>query len=615
VIDGGCFLGRRRVSEELEPESGAEPEPCFEPGAIGAVGVAVALDEARNDLGLRAPVARFLERQEGLIENQNRLIGEQLHHLKEQYRQLRLKHWSERLKLLLQAMTVGVGALIAAGFGVTIWQAAHDTGLVVEAFSVPPDLAQRGLTGQVVGKQVLDRLAAMQAQTTSLRPANSYKNNWGEDLKVEIPETGVSLGELRRYLNGWLGHETRISGEVYRTASGLTVTARPGEDDAKTFTGPDADLDKLIDQAAAAVYESTQPYRYAVYLEGHGRLDEAKAILQRLTFSPDPVERAWAHVGLGNQRFDVSEAEVLSEMKLALGDVPDFPPALVNIAQADFTFGRYEPALRASQDAVAAVKAGRGGAGPRQAAYTQGMDMVIESFILGDFADGARESSRTGRTLAAYRSYAAGFLALDHDTAGARAAASGLGEANPFRPLALGQSALDDGDKASVALLETASKLARNGDSLPQYIAERLVLAKIRFGDVAGAEAVVAGMPTDCYPCVQARGWAAVGRGDRAGAERWFAAAIRQAPRVPLAYVDRGQARLAWGDVQGALADAEATSRTGPHDPDALKLWGDALARLGRRTEALAKYDAAMKEAPAWTALKQARAAAAARGG
>jgi hypothetical protein len=56
------------------------------------------------------------------------------------------------------------------------------------------------------------------------------------------------------------------------------VTARAGSDTSPTFQGKEGDLDKLIQQAAEAVYRSTQPYRYAVYLDGHNRAAEAKTI-------------------------------------------------------------------------------------------------------------------------------------------------------------------------------------------------------------------------------------------------------------------------------------------------------------------------------------------------
>src|SRR6185437_7766083 len=163
-------------------------------------------------------------------------------------------------------------------------QAHADHGLAIEAFSVPPDLAQRGLTGQVVASEVLDRLAGLQADTdaVSQRPASTYSNDWGKDIKVEIPETGVSIGELDRTLREWLGSQVRITGEVIRTSAGVAVTARAGEAEGRRFEGPEGDIDRLVGQAAEAIYAETQPYRYAVYLYAHGRQDEALAIYQRL---------------------------------------------------------------------------------------------------------------------------------------------------------------------------------------------------------------------------------------------------------------------------------------------------------------------------------------------
>src|SRR5689334_24323465 len=40
-------------------------------------------------------------------------------------------------------------------------------GLVIESFSVPPDLAERGLTGQVVAGELLDRLTELNQATIS----------------------------------------------------------------------------------------------------------------------------------------------------------------------------------------------------------------------------------------------------------------------------------------------------------------------------------------------------------------------------------------------------------------------------------------------------------------
>ena len=48
-------------------------------------------------------------------------------------------------------------------------------------------------------------------------------------------------------------------------------------------------------------------------------------------------------------------------------------------------------------------------------------------------------------------------------------------------------------------------------------------------------------------------------------------------------------------------------NRRGPHWADPLKAWGDVLAQQGRGKEALAKYDEALKFAPNWRQLKEAR--------
>jgi len=72
---------------------------------------------------------------------------------------------------------------------------------------------------------------------------------------------------------------------------------------------------------------------------------------------------------------------------------------------------------------------------------------------------------------------------------------------------------------------------------------------------------------------------------------------------------------LAEGDSAAAIAKFTIAHQKGPRFADPLEGWGDALARQGHWSEALAKYDDALKDAPAWTELRQARDAAARRAG
>jgi predicted negative regulator of RcsB-dependent stress response len=54
-------------------------------------------------------------------------------------------------------------------------------------------------------------------------------------------------------------------------------------------------------------------------------------------------------------------------------------------------------------------------------------------------------------------------------------------------------------------------------------------------------------------------------------------------------------------------------NQKGPHWADPLKAWGDVLVKQDKTKEALVKYDDALKYAPNWKQLKEAREALAKR--
>ena len=158
----------------------------------------------------------------------------------------------------------------------------------------------------MVASQLIDKLNAMQSGTESNRPPQSYSNNWGDDIKVEIPETGVSIGELRCFCTtGWGMIPISAAKSGAPRMASLSAFASSGSD-GETLTGTEVDLDGLMQQAAE-MSTHTQPYRYANYLDRNTlrpgaplRVARAEAIYHRLIYDPNPVERAWAWNGLGN---------------------------------------------------------------------------------------------------------------------------------------------------------------------------------------------------------------------------------------------------------------------------------------------------------------------------
>jgi tetratricopeptide (TPR) repeat protein len=126
-------------------------------------------------------------------------------------------------------------------------------------------------------------------------------------------------------------------------------------------------------------------------------------------------------------------------------------------------------------------------------------------------------------------------------------------------------------------------------------------------GRVPEAEAVFNRMGPTWSRCWAYRGDVLEHAGDLAGAERVWAEGLKIVPDLPWIYLRRGQSELKRGDLKTAETDLATASGKAPHWADPLKAWGDVLLREGRRADALAKYDEALKYAPAWAELHQVR--------
>jgi tetratricopeptide (TPR) repeat protein len=579
-----------------------------------AVGVAIALGEARGDPALRGEVQQFLK-------HQRRLIDVQMAHLREQLTHIRLRHFELQLGVALRLLLVVAGAALVIGLASMVWQAREDHGLVVEAFSVPPDLAARGLTGQVIATRLLDKLTAMQAATDSARPANSYKNNWGDDLKVEIPETGVSFGELQRFLRGWLGHETHIAGEIVRTPSGVSITARAGEAEAKTFEGTEADLDALTQNSAEAIYEATQPYRYAALITSPTAATPQKgiAILKRLTTSADRVERAWAFLGLGNwQLISGNWAEARANTARA-AELDSTLIGNTNIGWIDMFLGHDETALLWLGKALRQ----RWHVDPGAAETSKAGIRALVGMFAGEYASAADAYSKV-ETLSNYAGWAtiapaqrADALALTHNLLDAAAILSEHDWKDDATVLPLAEysyvdvmphyaisAAREDWGEA-IADLEAVHASPRATQPMNRQFwltrnLPRLAYATAMNGDVAGAEALIAQTPLDCYLCIRMRGQIAAIKHDWTGAEHWFAQGVQQGPSLPFAYMEWGEMLLAKGDADGAIAKLTLAVQKGPRSADPLELWGEALMRKSDFAGAVLEFAAADKFAPRW---------------
>jgi len=594
-------MSEERQLPQYDPE--ITPDPI-------ATGIAI----GRASPAIDSEVIAFLR-------DQRLHLHEQFRHLREQ---LRLRLWEQRMGVFLRVATAIVGVAVASGAALMVWDAAHSKGLIIEPFNVPPDMAARGLSGQVVATQMLDRLTALQDATDSSRAPQSYANNWGDNIKVEIPDTGVSIGELQRFLKGWLGHDTHITGEVYHTATGIAVTARAGTDTGATFTGAETELQALVEKAAEHVYGDTQPYRYANFLDRDfspaglvQRRTRAEAIYQQLSLGPDIQERAWAINGLGTlaASFPGKGNRVAADYyRKAITVWPDFTIGHYALAYREYFLDRRESELRDFRTALRLLHQGSiPDVHPKALPLVQGEAAGMAAALTGDCAAAIPIFKTVADTHITFAngSYILGQLdALvclenQHNPGGARAYMRDLGITTPppdYRDVLIAAGQQDW--PAVLAAWEQmgAARRARSPREAPLAVAP-VALARAHLGDTKGAQALIANTLPDCEGCLLARAQIAQMQGQNARADWWFARAAARTPSIPFADFEWGAALLQRGQPDNAIEKFKLSSQKGPHFADPLEGWGEALMLQNRSDLALAKFEEAARYAPNWGRL------------
>ncbi len=571
------------------------------------------------------------EKADAFLDDQRSLMADQRHHLHEQFKILHLTIWEKRTGVLLRAATAFVGLAVAGFFGLMVWDAVHSTGLIIEPFAVPADMAAKGLTGKVVASQMQDKLALMQDATDSARPTQSYENNWGDNIKVEIPDTGISIGELQNFLKGWLGHDTHITGEVWRTETGIAVTARDGAEAGATFTGPESDLDGLMQKAAEHVYSITQPYRYANFLDRSydapdiaDRAARATAIYHKLIAGPSAVERAWAWNGLAvvdaNVRGNFQTTD--RDFQQSIAALPDFTEGYYGLSVYERFLGRYENGLSAALKAKHLLdRRNVPDFNPKQLSATRLDNDTSIAFLTGDYGELLRinkigaEAPDYSNTLprSLYLTNMFWALANLHDGGGVRSTMRSLGIFSLPKSL----SGLRYAAAASVFVagsLEDWPAVSRFEKTSPESVKQgdyrnftiilaSVALAHAHLGDFGGAQALISRCPTDSDDCSIARGQIADMQGQHSDADTWFASVEQRQPSVPFADAAWGKALLARGKPDEAMAKFKLANQKGPHFADPLEGWGEALMAQNHSELALAKFIEADKYAPNWGRL------------
>ncbi|HEY6484713.1 MAG TPA: hypothetical protein VIY54_14400 [Steroidobacteraceae bacterium] len=614
------LLGGALTDDDEKPEV----EAADALAGAEAFASAVAAMISQHDPGVARRTEDFLVEQTQLLRVQKEHLKDEhaarLHYLLGQAREVDIRRFGLHLRVGFQLFLVLVATAIALGATLMIHDAINSRSVVVESFDAPPVLVARGVSGKVVASGLLDDLRRLQSATRADAAKRDLSNAWTGEIKLDVPETGISLGEISRMLKARFGHDLYIDGELVQTETdGLALTVRGDAVAAKTFVGTAGDLEKLTTQAAEYVYSKSEPVLWAYYLTNKGRNEEAVAFSKASFSGADRADRpyllnTWANA-LSNA--GGSPRESLALYRAALKLKPDYWVGFNNVMQAYWQLGEEENAWQAGA-AMRQAAGGRPGRAPET--YYQNWDYL--TWNLGPWLDETVADADANGGVGSNVGGVSGVAIADinvrlHDLAAAELALQTIKpdptdqNSGAMSHFLRGRLAMEAGDAArAVAEMEAFRTSYADPVVSSQFPGYHCWIAPVEEAaghpDRADALLKTAGTFVDCY---RFRADILDGRGDWAGAQKTYAAAVALAPDLPAAYFSWGVALARHGDLAGAESKLKDANQRGPHWADPLKAWADVLAKQGRSTEALAKYAEAGKYAPNWQQLSEARAA------
>lgn len=206
-------------------ESDIEDAEAESASSTDAFAAAIAARLSANDPGVSRKTEEFLAEQTRLVALQRKILEEEhaLRHSKLQGQRMGIY-----IRVAFQVFMAIAASVIGIGLIVLVRDAVTSRSVIVEAFEAPPGLATRGISGTVVAGGLLDELVRLQGATrTSAASKRDLSSAWAHEVKVSVPDAGLSLGEISHLLRARFGNDLHIGGElVERADGGLALTVR-----------------------------------------------------------------------------------------------------------------------------------------------------------------------------------------------------------------------------------------------------------------------------------------------------------------------------------------------------------------------------------------------------
>jgi len=597
-------------------------------GADKDLAASIALQEANKNAKSFEQAAKYLDEQlklqrehaqrEAALHDLNaENLKLQSQALRSQHAQLRAQRLHDRLRTVYQSVLSMIALSVLMVIVYAVYSAATDQSVVVNQFQVPPSFVATGNSGTVVASAFLDRLNTLQASARNSQSALALQDAWSNNIQLQVPDVHVSLGDIRRTLHNWLGHQIQINGDVVQQGTRIVLTVRGTGLAAKSFAGAPESLPALINSAADYVYGQAEPYQFATNLEISGQDAEALALVQAAFPTASAKEKPWLLNAWGNALADLNQyAAAVEKYSEAIHLDPHFWIAYNNLVGTQLDMGEEEAAYQAGVSFDRQTRRGSWFGARIDTSNYQYVDylrMDLPAVHAELVADEAAHNG-VGTNVAPDPPLDAEILVRMHantqanlilqTTPGAGSDHYVVAATNYVQ----GLMALDRHNYAQAAsVLETAQAMLIQYPVLQSDFYSPpvcyLELAEELAGHPHKADAAIAkgGHFVDCY---RFQGDIADHDGDWAQAQKDYSAAVALAPSLPQAYESWGLALLRHHDYKGAIAKFQQAHRRGPHWCDPLEYWGETLAAEGNYKDAVEKYTEAAKYTPGWGALE-----------
>ncbi len=205
----------------------------------------------------------------------------------------------------------------------------NNASYVIKAFSVPPDMEQKGFRGEtVVAKVMSEMLQIMYPRDSSTSRISACRQNDKARLKSQLriadgsERKDYDIKSLFEAGKTLLGYEDKvITGYVTHADKQITMFIQMPDEPLRTVSIPEnAPLDSLFYKAALFLTRQTTPQYLANYFIQKGHFDEAESLLSELDFKqnnlPDVTDQERIQTLSNWANFYLTKAITLHEKDL-----------------------------------------------------------------------------------------------------------------------------------------------------------------------------------------------------------------------------------------------------------------------------------------------------------